>query len=178
MHAKLVTGWGERIKLMKGIWEGPVQGIVSGTVCFVEEGKGEHLEGKINKRHKSNLVLDWEGRLMKGKFLRSYTNINTKTAEETSYPFNCKIRALLTSKTTLPSKKKKTVISFVVNERENILLVLKQLRNKNFAARVWDYLIKYNAWCKNSKLISKIFLYLWCLQTSAYQCHIFLLQSD
>lgn len=107
LHAKLVTGWGERIKLMKGIWEGPVQGIVSGTVCFVEEGKGEHLEGKINKRHKSNLVVDWEGRLMKGKFLRSYTNINTKTAEETSYPFNCKIRALLTSKTTLPSKKKK-----------------------------------------------------------------------
>lgn len=43
---------------------------------------------------------------MKGKFLRSYTNINTKTAEETSYPFNYKIRALVTSKTTLPSNKK------------------------------------------------------------------------
>lgn len=56
---KLIFGWEERRKLMTEIWEGPVEGLVSSTVCFVEEGKGSQPEGtrkgKINKKPKSSL---------------------------------------------------------------------------------------------------------------------------
>lgn len=89
---RLIYGLEERIKLMEEIWGDPSQVIMSNTICFVKWrekiGAREEQKGKINKKHKSELVGNWKKGWMKGYFLRSIHIVNTKTPEEPSYPFN------------------------------------------------------------------------------------------